>query len=194
MIIGMTSLYYTNMLVKKLEKEERKRMEIWALATRNLTSPDLNEDVLLETEIIIKNNNIPVMLVDEDMNISYVRNLDARFSSLDSVSLSPEELARNKRYLKHQLEIMQSENDPIEITMLNGSKNYIYHKDSMLLKQLFYYPFIQLAVIFLLLWYPITLSAPHERQNRTRSGLACRKKQPISLELLYRRSLPGWNT
>ena len=35
-IIGVSSLIYTNLLVKKLSLEEKKKVELWAEATRQL--------------------------------------------------------------------------------------------------------------------------------------------------------------
>ena len=47
---------------------------------------------------------------------------------------------------------MRSKHKPIEIVLMNGEKNYIYYKDSILLTQLFYYPYIQLSVIILFIF------------------------------------------
>ena len=38
MIIGMSSLFVTGTLVKELKKEERKKIELWADATKHLVS------------------------------------------------------------------------------------------------------------------------------------------------------------
>lgn len=173
-LIGILSLYYTNILVKKLAVEERKSVELWAEATRQFALMNTNSDISFITEVIINNKTIPVIQVDENLNILFVRNLDKHKSDLDSTTLSPEIYQRNKNYLKKQLEIMESEHEPIEIVLDKNHKNYIYYKDSVLLKQLFYYPFIQLGVIFLfiLVSYYAFSSSRKAEQNQVWVGMS----------------------
>ncbi|PLX01162.1 MAG: hypothetical protein C0594_14040, partial [Marinilabiliales bacterium] len=123
-IIGVTSLWYTNKLVNKLAQEERKKVELWAEATKqlaNINDPNLNFSFLLE--VITTNETVPVILTNENNKVESHRNLD-------SVK------ALNEEYLMAQLEIMKEEHEPIEITLVNGHKNFIYYKDSTLLVQL----------------------------------------------------------
>lgn len=173
-VIGISSLVFTNQLVKKLSIEERKAMELWAEATKQVSNMDIRQDVTFISEVIRKNNTIPVILVDEEMNILAVRNLDSLKSILNTNKHSPEELERNKAYLAEQIEIMKSENEPIEIVLMDGHKNYIYYKNSVLLNQLFYYPFFQLGVIFLfiLVAYLAFSTSRKAEQNQVWVGMS----------------------
>ncbi len=172
-LIGISSLVFTNRLVAKLAKEERKSMELWAEATKQLSNTDIDQDVIFISEVLIKNKTIPVILVDEEMNILAARNLDSIKSNI-SKSLKPGQLARNKAYLSKQIEVMQSENEPIEIVLMDGHKQFIYYRDSVLLNQLFYYPFFQLAVIFLfiLVAYLAFSSSRKAEQNQVWVGMS----------------------
>lgn len=161
-LIGIISLWYTNVLVKKLSDEERKKVKLWAEGTRQLASNDnIDQDVSFIYEVVKDNETVPVILIDENDSILYNRNLD---------SLK----VNNVFYLKQQLEIMKQQHKPIEIKLLNNHKQFIYYKDSTLLTKLAYYPFIQLGVIFLfilVLYFALSVSHRAE-QNQVWLGMS----------------------
>ena len=66
-------LHISNNLVDDLADQERERMEIWANATKALTSAQ-SSDIDFYLSIIKNNNNIPVLLVDDNDNILMSRN------------------------------------------------------------------------------------------------------------------------
>lgn len=139
-IIGILTFVITNNLAKKLSIEERKKVELWALGMRQLSA--LNNgggDETFILEVIINNETVPVILTDKDGIILSSRNLDSNKEN-------------EKEYLSKQLEKMKKDNEPIEITLLDGNRNFIYYKESILLTQLYYFPFIQFAVISLFLF------------------------------------------
>ena len=66
LLIGSASLWYTNRLVKKLSEEERKKIELWAEATRRLADvSELNSDINFLSNVISNNNTIPVIWADD---------------------------------------------------------------------------------------------------------------------------------
>jgi two-component system, sporulation sensor kinase E len=143
MVIGSVSLYYTSQVVHNIEKQEKKKMLLWARATRDLSSNtdlDQNQEFLLD--ILRENDNIPVILTDDNLQILSYLNID------------PEQ-AEKPGYLERQLVVMRQQHEPILIEPLEGIRQYIFFKDSDLLYQLRYYPYFQLAVIsiFLLVSY-----------------------------------------
>ncbi|MCF8295228.1 MAG: HAMP domain-containing histidine kinase [Bacteroidales bacterium] len=173
-LIGIASLTYTNILVGKLAEEERKSVELWAKANRELSKSDLEDDVSFIYEVIIRNKTIPVILTDENYNILNSRNLDEEKSLLDSTITGAKVYQTNLRYLEEQLAVMRSSNEPIEISWLDGNRNYIFYKDSILLQKLMYYPFIQLGVIFLfiLVSYYAFSSSRKAEQNQVWLGMS----------------------
>ena len=65
-IIGSASLLYTNYLVDKLDQEERKKIELWAEATRQLANSGMGPvNNVLATRIIQENSTIPIILTNE---------------------------------------------------------------------------------------------------------------------------------
>lgn len=160
-VIGIGSLYYTNILVEELKIEEQKKIEIWAEATKQLGSSDMtdkNFDFLLK--VIQNNQTVPVILTDSADNIISYRNFDS-IKSLDT------------SYLKAQLKMIKLKNERIVIDIGKQNKNYIYYKDSYILQQLSVYPYIQLGVIliFILVAYFAFSSSRKAEQNQVWVGL-----------------------
>lgn len=161
-LIGAGSLLYTNYLVKKLSVEERKKVQLWAQAYKELQDVKLGEEFSPIIYNIIKGNKtIPVIFVNENNEIVTHANLD-----------SPR--ADEESYLRDQLEIMKSQHPPIVFQTGEDMKQYIYYKDSTLLTKLTYYPFIQLGVIslFIFIAYMAFSSSRKAEQNQVWVGLS----------------------
>lgn len=160
-VIGITSLWYTQSLIRKLAVEERKNVELWAEAIRQLSNIELDQDVSFISNVIINNKTIPGIVVDDQNNILYHRNLQP-------------EKTRDDASLLKELQEMKAGKEPIVISLSNGHKNFIYYRDSILLTQLYYYPFIQLGVIFLfiLVSYLAFSSSRKAEQNQVWVGMS----------------------
>ena len=162
LLIGTASLWYTNRLVKKLSVEERKKIELWAEATRRLADiSEINSDINFLSIVISNNNTIPVIWADDKYDVISYRNLDS-LKALD------------KGYLQKQVGIMRLEHAPIEIKIGKNLKQYILYKDSDLLVRLRFYPFFQLGVIalFLFVSYLAFSTSRKAEQNQVWVGMA----------------------
>ena len=107
-LIGILSLVYSNYLVNKLSEQERKRVELYAEATRRFAQTDnMNEDLTFVSEVITQNDNIPVILTNENDSIISHKNLNER-------------KAQRPEYLSRQLEKMKEKHDPVIIDILGG--------------------------------------------------------------------------
>lgn len=164
-IIGSVSLLYTNYLVDKLDLEERKKIELWAEATNQLANSGMGPvNNILATRIIQENTTIPIILTDEVGEIIGTRNIH-------------ESLQSNKHMQRH-LEGMKRDHEPIEIEVkMNGEvilTQYLYYEDSYLLKQLRFYPTLQLLVIFLFIFvsYIAFSRSRRSEQNQVWAGMA----------------------
>ena len=192
-IIGLSSLFITTHLVKQLKNEERKKIELWAQATKHLVSITGEGDYSLAIKVISENNNIPVILADECDSILEHRNFNY-YSKVDSLLLSIgliQEQEITNRYLRKELIQMKvGEEDPIEINIL-GDKQWIYYKDSALLYQLRYYPIYQLGFIglFMFIAYFVFSSSRKSEQNKVWAGMAKETAHQIGTPLS---SLMAW--
>lgn len=164
LLIGISSLWYTNKLVKKLSEQEKIKVELWAQAVRHLSDVSVNAgDLTFALNVLQSNNTIPAIIADEKGNIKTSINLDSlRITELDSV------------YIKDQLQIMKGQHAPIEVKIDKNNSDYIYYKDSTILTQLRYYPYFQLAVIslFLLVSYLAFSTSRKAEQNQVWVGMA----------------------
>ena len=115
LLIGIGSLFYTNQLVKKLSIEEKKKVELWAEATRQIS--DINAepgDISFALSVLTDNNTVPVILTDEKRQVISTRNLD-------SLKLD------DKGYVVAVLLEMIEQHEPIEISFAADQKNYIIY-------------------------------------------------------------------
>ncbi len=162
LIIGISSLLYTENMVSKLAKEERKKVELWAEATSQLGNIDeKDKDFNFLVQIIQNNETVPVILTNKEGDIISYRNLDTS-------------RINNDKYLARQLQKMKEKNKPIEIHFGKDNINYIYYNNSIILTQLSYFPYIQLAVIilFILISYYAFSVARKAEQNQVWVGLS----------------------
>lgn len=161
LLIGASSLWYTNKLVKRLANEERKKIQLWAEATKRLADvTEVNSDINFLSTVIGNNTTIPVIWASEDFKVISHRNLD---------SLG----ATRPGYLDEQVKVMLEQHEPIEI-QIGKLKQYILYKDSDLIVRLRYYPYFQLAVIalFLFVSYLAFSTSRKAEQNQVWVGMA----------------------
>jgi signal transduction histidine kinase len=184
-LIGIGSLLYTKQLVNLLADEEKKKVELWAEATRQLADlsdiaePNFRQkDPGFPLQVVEFNTTIPVIIADQEDNIMAHRNLD---------SLKMED----PNYRKRQLEKMKSEIEPIEIDLGDGMVQYVYYRNSTLLVQLTYYPYIQLGVIllFILVAYLAFSASRRAEQNQVWVGLSKETAHQLGTPIS---SLIGW--
>ena len=211
-MISVASLFITSRLVKELKNEERKKIETWAQATKQLVSASSQGDFSLAIKVISENTNIPVILVDECDSILETRNIKfftkndslilsdykkikygAIKNSNDSLIVTKAKKLQNKyrSFLISSLKDMRDGDDkPIEINFI-GDKQWIYYSDSKLLNNLRYYPIYQLffITIFILIGYMVFSSARKSEQNQVWAGMAKETAHQIATPLS---SLMAW--
>ena len=90
-------------------------------ATRQL-SQDLT-DYGFVLKVVSDNTTVPVILTDDHGNVITSRNLDI-------------EKEKDKTYLKLEMQAMRAVQEPIEINIYHGQKNFLYFKDSKLFSEL----------------------------------------------------------
>lgn len=152
LIVGV-SLWYANLLVNKIAKEERAKVKLWADAIQkkanlvkytnelfNKIKVDERKKVELWAEatrqlsyelsdygfvlkVVSDNTTVPVILADENGIPITSRNLDSTKEN-------------DREYLIEQMKVMEAFQKPIEINIYKGQKNYLYYKDSKLFSEL----------------------------------------------------------
>ena len=130
-------------------------------------------------EITLNAVGAPVIIMnaDETEIINY--------GNLDSIMM------QDSNYVARQLEVMRSENDPLEIEFMNTGKAYIYYRTSDLIEQMKYFPIIQIIVIalYLLIAYLLFSWARRSEQNQVWAGMAKETAHQLGTPIS---SLMGW--
>lgn len=177
-IVAFT-LVHTNRMVKKIANEERRKVELWAQATQLLgTIQGSDESLNFLLDVVSNNTNIPVILTDDKNHIISWLNIDNK-------------KAEEEKYLAKELAAMREQHMPIKIVPDAELVQYIYYKDSDLLRQLRYYPYFQIGIIVLFLivsYFAFSFSWKYE-QDFVWVGMAKETAHQLGTPLS---SLMGW--
>lgn len=114
------------------------------------------------SEVVINSASVPVLYTDSTQkNIIAYGNID-------------EQTIADTDKMQHILLNIKEQNPPIEIDLGDGIKNYIFYEESSTLKQLRYFPYIQLLIItlFLLIAYALFSTARNSEQNLVFVGMS----------------------
>lgn len=114
------------------------------------------------SEIVNNSASVPVVVTDS------THSQLVAYGHVDTL------LIHDTNYLAGLIHEMSSENAPIEIMIAGQGKRLIYYKDSYVLTQLRYFPYIQFSIIgiFLFVAYLLFSTARRSEQNQVWAGLA----------------------
>jgi len=157
-VILLISMVYTNYLSKKLAEGERYKVENWVLAMEQINDESRDfKDLTLQLNTIQANKTIPVIVVNDRGKIEWAANFG-------------EGLDDNHEFLQKEVTKLEEEGfEPIR----NFAQS-IYFKESIILRQLRYFPIVQLILIgaFIGFGYLGFSSARRAEQNRVWVGMA----------------------
>ncbi|MBO9727522.1 MAG: HAMP domain-containing histidine kinase [Chitinophaga sp.] len=163
LIIG-TTIWFVSNLSKNIQEEERKKVATWVEANRELLRTDADANLNLAIGIVTNNTTIPLILTDEEGHILDSRNLDSL------------RIAKDPKYLSEQLRAFKKQHPPfiMEVDAKQKMYNFIYYGDSLILRQVRYYPYIQLFVVTLFIAIVLFALSSTNRatQNQVWVGLA----------------------
>lgn len=169
-IIAVASLVVSHFLTKDLEAEERNKMEVWAEAMRSLNKADENTDLSLVLKVLNENNTIPVIVMDSNGNVSEFRNLKISADNYDDSLRVASDIGRRLKASGRDIRINLNTDDP------SVKDDYIdvVYDDSLMLKRLAIYPFVQLGVVMLFVVIAIfaLLTSKRAEQNKVWVGLS----------------------
>lgn len=177
-------LIVSNNLVKQLAQQEKERMNIWAKSTERLAKADVDADVEFLLSIISQNNSIPVLVTDSAFNILEFRNFSLPDKADSEKYIFADLSDKNRRFLSSRLrdaagdrqlaKLARSNPHFIEVELFGGTHQYIYYEDSLLLRRLSLFPYIQLVVMVILagIIYVAVLYTKRAEQNRVWAGLS----------------------
>lgn len=166
-VIAVVSLIVSDALVKDLAKEEHGKMEVWAEAMRSLSMADETADLNLVLKVINENNTIPVIVLDSKGSVQTYRNIDisapTAADSAAAVSAEGRRLYDAGRYISIAI------GDTAQAEHIS-----VCYDDSVMLKRLSTYPYVQLGVVLLFVVVAIfaLLTSKKAEQNKVWVGLS----------------------
>jgi len=171
-VIASGSLLYTSYLVRNIARSERTRAEVWALSMKQLFSAD-DDDFLGYISAVRDSLSVPAIVTNNKGDVQFTRGLDPTKTHIKLEAENNKAKKYDPEYFKRELAYMQEQHTPIRYKVY-GEKWLVYYKDSALLTQLKFFPYIQLSVIaiFLLLAYTAFSSSRKSEQNQVWVGLA----------------------
>ena len=167
-LIAVASLVVSSILTHDLKTQERNKMAIWAEAMRSLNNADENTDLNLVLKIIDTNDLIPIVVMNSHGKVETCRNVNVSASN-ETDSL---------RYLTDLGRYMKNRGNSIRIVIDEKHPDTEYidvcYDDSLMLKRLVAYPYVQLGVVLLVVVIAIfaLLTSKKAEQDKVWVGLS----------------------
>ena len=164
--IAVASLLISHSLIRDLAQQERSKMEVWAEAMRTLSEADDNADLSLVLKVLDGNNTIPVVVLGKDGTVTEYRN----------VKISASDASDSVKFVNKVAQQMKATGQVIRIPLANNHNDYIEvcYDESLMLRRIAIYPYIQLGVVMLFVVVAIfaLLTSKRAEQNKVWVGLS----------------------
>jgi signal transduction histidine kinase len=114
------------------------------------------------SEVVINSASVPVIITDS-----------SRHQLIASGNIHEGNLT-DSLFLQKTLQQMEAENKPIRLDFVDYGTSYIFYRDSYLLRQFRYYPYVQITIIafFIFLSYMLFNASRRSEQNQVWAGMA----------------------
>lgn len=178
LIVIAVSILYTNSVVERLKEAEQKDVALWAEAQRSMLVAPPEADVELHFQVIDANKETPIILTDEHYRI------------VDAINYPNKDLEKDTAFFRREIAYLRQNTTPIP-TGDETYTNYIFYKQSLLITSLGWFPYVQLAilgVLMLLAYYTFSFNRRAE-QERVWVGMAKETAHQLGTPLT---SLIGW--
>ncbi len=175
------TVFYSNYLAKKIARDEQQKIEQWVEAVKDISNPNASPTNLSGKILVENNKDIPMIAVNERDSIFETDNLDSLQIKSDAGYL-PAKLSEFKK-----LHAPIAWVNPLDTLQTNR----LYFGESYLLKQVRYYPLIQLFIValFIILTLIAISTRNKSTQNQVWAGMAKETAHQLGTPLS---SLQGW--
>ena len=178
------TVFYSNYLSKKIELDERKKVNVWVESLKTKIATEDQATINFANMIAADNQEIPIIETDENDRPSGISNS----KNLDTV-----QARKDSNYLRDKVKEFKQLHDPIQVEINKDPLivNKYYYGDSDLLQEVRYYPIIQLFIVALFIIITlITVSVRNKStQNQVWAGMAKETAHQLGTPLS---SLQGW--
>ncbi len=179
--IVSATIFFSDFLSKKIAREEKQKIEQWVEAVKEVSNAGSLQTNLSGKILTENSKDIPMLAVNEKDSI------------LDHYNLDTFEIAHNKNFLQNKLTEFKKLNAPIiwKNPFDSTQNNKLYYGESSLLKQIKYFPLIQLTVaaLFIVVILVAVSTRNKSTQNQVWAGMAKETAHQLGTPLS---SLQGW--
>lgn len=190
-LIVSGTIWYSSYLAEKIKKDEQHKVELWIEAGKFISNPEHGVGVdLTLAGMVLQQKDIPIIVTDENDKIFDWVNLDSARVEKAWNDANSRDL-NNNSYVKSKLEDFQR--SPIEwIHPFDSTKrNRYYYGESQLLREVKYYPLVQLLIVglFILITIQAIRTSYRSTQNQVWAGMAKETAHQMGTPVS---SLEGW--
>ncbi len=176
------TIFYSQYLAKKIAKEERQNVEAWVEAQKTILHSSDSISLNLAVKISSDNNSIPIIETNEKDSIT------SNYVNIDSI-----EVKNDKTYLSKKINEFKQHRAPIILIIKQSpyTANKYYYGESVLLKEIKYYPIVQLFIVALFIIVVIIAQRINHQstQNQVWAGMAKETAHQLGTPVT---SLQGW--
>jgi len=184
-LIAVASLLVSRSLTHDLAEQEKSKMQVWAEAMKSLSAADENTDLSLVLKVLDENHTIPVVVLNNEGVVTEYRNIKIKArNAKDSIA-----------FITSYGQQMKASGQVIRISLSKNHHDYIdvCYDDSLMLKRIAVYPYVQLGVVLLFVIVAIfaLLTSKRAEQNKVWVGLSKETAHQLGTPIS---SLMAWST
>lgn len=184
-LIAVASLLVSRSLTHDLAEQEKSKMQVWAEAMKSLSAADENTDLSLVLKVLDENHTIPVVVLNNEGVVTEYRNIEIKArNAKDSIAV-----------ITSYGQQMKASGQVIRISLSKNHHDYIdvCYDDSLMLKRIAVYPYVQLGVVLLFVIVAIfaLLTSKRAEQNKVWVGLSKETAHQLGTPIS---SLMAWST
>lgn len=184
-LIAVASLLVSRSLTHDLAEQEKSKMQVWAEAMKSLSAADENTDLSLVLKVLDENHTIPVVVLNNEGVVTEYRNIEIKArNAKDSIA-----------FVTSYGQQMKASGQIIRISLSKNNHDYIdvCYDDSLMLKRIAVYPYVQLGVVLLFVIVAIfaLLTSKRAEQNKVWVGLSKETAHQLGTPIS---SLMAWST
>ena len=184
-LIAVASLLVSRSLTHDLAEQEKSKMQVWAEAMKSLSAADENTDLSLVLKVLDENHTIPVVVLNNEGVVTEYRNIEIKArNTKDSIA-----------FVTSYGQQMKASGQVIRISLSKNHHDYIdvCYDDSLMLKRIAVYPYVQLGVVLLFVIVAIfaLLTSKRAEQNKVWVGLSKETAHQLGTPIS---SLMAWST
>ena len=184
-LIAVASLLVSRSLTHDLAEQEKSKMQVWAEAMKSLSAADENTDLSLVLKVLDENHTIPVVVLNNEGVVTEYRNIEIKArNAKDSIA-----------FITSHGQQMKASGQVIRISLSKNHHDYIdvCYDDSLMLKRIAVYPYVQLGVVLLFVIVAIfaLLTSKRAEQNKVWVGLSKETAHQLGTPIS---SLMAWST